>query len=303
MPKSKLSVCVLALNEADKLKSCLESVKKLADEIIVGIDDQTSDDSFKVAKKYTDKVFVLKHVRLFHVNKQKVVDKATQPWILWLDADEKLEPGLVTEIKAKIKTKDSNGYYIPRKNYIFNKWVRYSGWYPDYQLRLWQKGKVIWPCVSIHEDPMAEGATANLKGHLIHLNYTSVDQYLSKLNKYTSLDAERLAREIKPPYLKHVLIRPLDELIKRLVAEKGYKDGLHGLVLSMLQAFYELVVVVKIWEKTKFKPEEAEILTKVEKQGKNLQKAFKWWKRELKIKETGNQVVKVWNKGLRKLGF
>ena len=303
MPKNNLSVCVLALNEAENLKKCLESVRQLADEIVVGVDDQTTDDSLKVAQRHTKKAFKLKHEKLFHVNKQKVVNKATQPWVLWLDADEVVDKDLVTEIRKVIKAKNVNGYYVPRKNYIFNKWIEHTGWYPDYQLRLFKKGKVVWPCVSIHEDPVVEGETQSLKGHLVHQNYTSVGQYLEKLNKYTSLDAERLRAEIKSPYIKHVLVRPLDELIKRLVAEKGYKDGLHGLVLSLLQAFYELVVVVKIWEMNKFKPEEAEILRKVEKQGKVLQKAFKWWKRELKIKETGNQVIKTWNKGLRKLGF
>ena len=303
MPKIKLSVCVLALNEEKNLKACLESVRPLASEILVGIDDKTTDKSLEVAKKYTEKVYKLKHVKLFHVNKQKVVDKASQPWVLWLDADEVVDKDLGVEIKKVIKNKEFNGYYIPRKNYIFNKWIQHTGWYPDYQLRLWQKGKVTWPCVSIHEDPMVEGQTANLSGHLVHQNYTSVGQYLNKLNKYTSLDAERLKDEIRSPFIKHVLVRPLDELIKRLVAEKGYKDGLHGLVLSLLQAFYELVVVVKIWEMGKFKPEETEVLRKVEKQGKRLQIAFNWWKRELKINETGNQVVKVFNKSLRKLGL
>ena len=303
MPKTKISVCVLALNEEKNLKACLESVKTLADEVVVGIDDLSTDKSYEVASKYTDKVIKLKHESLFHINKQKVVDKATQPFVLWLDADEIVDKDLGSEIKKVIKNKKINGYFIPRKNYIFGKWIKHTGWYPDYQLRLFKKGKINWPCVSVHENPMVEGQADYLKGHLVHQNYTSVGQYLEKLNKYTSLDAERLSSEINPPYIRHILVRPLDELVKRLVAQKGYKDGLHGLVLSMLQAFYELVVVVKIWEKDKFKPEEAEVLKKVEKQGKVLQKAFKWWKRELKIKETGNQIVKVYNKGLRKLGF
>ncbi len=103
MPKIKLSVCILALNEEKNLKSCLESVKSLASEIIVGIDDQTTDDSFAVAKAYTANVFKLKHVELFHVNKQKVVDKASQDWVLWLDADERLSDDLIDEIKEVVE--------------------------------------------------------------------------------------------------------------------------------------------------------------------------------------------------------
>ncbi|MEA3355695.1 MAG: glycosyltransferase family 2 protein [Patescibacteria group bacterium] len=303
MQKFDLSVCILALNEEKNLSICLESIKSWAGEIIIGIDDQTTDKSLEIAKTFTNKVFKLKHVELFHKNKQKVVDKATKSWVLWLDADEKVDDDLVKEIKRVVKEKVAFGYLIPRKNYIFNKWIQNTGWYPDYQLRLWQKGKVKWPCKSIHENPIINGKTEKLFGHLIHLNYFSVSQFLKKLDKYTSLDAKRLNNEIKAPYYKHILVRPLNEFIKRLVALKGYKDGLHGLILSLLQSFYELVVVIKIWEINKFKPENPEVMKKVEKEGKKIQKVFKWWKRELKIKETESQVIKIWNKSLRKLGF
>jgi glycosyltransferase involved in cell wall biosynthesis len=304
MPKIKLSVCVLALNEEKNLKACLESVKDIALEIIVGVDDQTTDKTIDIAKTFTDKVFKLKHVELFHLNKQKVVDKASQSWVLWLDADEKLDEELVAEIRDVIKEKHADGYLIPRKNYIFGKWIEHSQfWYPDYQLRLWKKGKVSWPCKSIHEDPIIEGSTEKLKGHLIHQNYTSIDQFLRKLIQYTSLDAEKRREEFNSPFFTSVISRPIEDFIKHFVSLKGYKDGLHGLVLSLLQAFYELIVVIKIWEMNKFKTEEGEFLGQVEKQSKHLAKTYNWWKRELKIRETGNQVVRVWNKGLRKLGL
>ncbi|MFH1280361.1 MAG: glycosyltransferase family 2 protein [Candidatus Beckwithbacteria bacterium] len=303
MQKLDLSVCVLALNEAKNLKKCLESVKDWAGEIIVGVDDLTTDNSLTLAKQYTERVFKLKHAELFHENKQKVVDRATKSWVLWLDADEQVDEDLAQEIGEVIKEKTTVGYLIPRKNYIFNKWIENTGWYPDYQVRLWQKGKARWECKSIHEDPVIEGETQKLNGHISHLNYSSVSHFLDKLDKYTTLDAKRLSHEIKAPYYKHMLVRPLDEFVKRLVALKGYKDGLHGLALSLLQSFYELVVVIKIWEMDKFKSENPEVMKKVEKEGKKLSKAFKWWKRELKIKETGNQVVKIWNKSLRKFGL
>jgi glycosyltransferase involved in cell wall biosynthesis len=304
MPKIKLSVCILALNEEKNLKACLESVSRLASEIIVGVDDQTTDKTFEVAKDMATKVFKIKHVELFHVNKQKVVSNASQPWVLWLDADERLDDELEDEIRVVVSKNQTTGYLIPRKNFIFGKWIKHSQfWYPDYQLRLWKKGKVSWPCESIHEDPVIEGKTQKLQGHLIHRNYTSVDQYLRKLMQYTSLDAKKRFKEFKPPYKSLMISRPIEDFIKHFVSMKGYRDGLHGLVLSLLQAFYELIVVVKVWEMNKFKTEEGEFLGQVEKQSKRLAKTYNWWKREIKIKETGNQVVKIWNKGLRKLGF
>jgi glycosyltransferase involved in cell wall biosynthesis len=304
MPKIKLTVCILALNEEKNLKACLVSVKSFASEIIVGVDDQTSDKTVEIAKGFTDKVFKLKHEELFHLNKQKVVDRASQPWVLWLDADEKLDQELEAEIRMIVSKNQDIGYLIPRKNYIFGKWIEHSQfWYPDYQLRLWKKSKVSWPCKSIHEDPVIEGKTQKLQGHLIHLNYTSVDQFLRKLMQYTSLDAQKRFKEFKPPFFGAMISRPIEDFIKHFVSMKGYKDGLHGLALSLLQAFYELIVVVKVWEMNKFKTEEGEFLGQVEKQSKHLAKTYNWWKRELKIKETGNQAVKVWNKGLRKLGL
>lgn len=304
MPKTKISVCVLALNEEKNLKICLESIKGLASEIVVGIDDLTTDESYAVASKYTDKVIKLKHENLFHINKQKTVEAATGDWILWLDADETVDKDLSSEIKKVIKNKKVSGYFIPRKNYIFNKWIEHSQfWYPDYQLRLWQKGKAVWPCMSIHEDPMIQGETKRLQNHIIHQNYTSVNQYLEKLIKYTSLDAERRKQEIKAPFLIPMLTRPIEDFIKHFIVLKGYKDGIHGLALSLLQAFYELVVVVRIWELNKFKVEKNITIKQIEKIGKETLTNWSWWKRELEIKETGNKMVKVWNKSLRKLGF
>jgi len=302
MPKLDISVCVLALNEEKNLKECLESVKDWAGEIIVGVDDQTSDRTLKIAQSFTKKAYLLPHKELFNINKQKVTDKAVKKWVLWLDADEKVSPELAEEIKNTIKRSDLDSYQMPRKNYIFNKWIQYTGWYPDYQLRLWKKGKVKWPCKSVHEDPMVSGKTEKLTNHLIHSNYTSVSQYLLKLNRYTSLDAKRRKSEFKDKFVVYFVSRPIEEFVKRFVALKGYKDGLHGLALSLLQAFYELVVVIKVWELHKFKDEETDVLKQVKKEGVKVLKSFNWWKRELKINQTANQLKKTWYKGLRKLG-
>jgi len=303
MPKLDVSVCVLALNEEDNLKNCLESVKNWAKEIIVTVDDLSTDKTKAVAKQYTDQVYVRPHKDLFHVNKQWTVEQARQPWILWLDADEKVNQKLAEEIKQTLAKPSADGFFIPRKNYIFSKWIQHAGWYPDLQLRLWKKGKVRWPCKSIHEHPEIDGEKAELKEHIIHTNYVSVNQYLRKLNQYSSLDAKRLKDKIKPPYLIPLLTRPLDDFIKRFVAWRGYKDGLHGLAVSLLQAFYEMVVVLKVWEMKQFKEEKIDRVGRVEKESKKILKTWYWWKRELKIKQTGNKLKQAWHKSLRKLGL
>ena len=303
MPKLKISVCVLALNEEKNLKPCLESVKAWAKEIIVTVDNQTTDKTELIAKQFTDKVKVRPHQDMFNINKQWTADQASQGWILWLDADEKVSKKLAEEIKQVLTKPKADGYLIPRKNFIFGKWIQQAGWYPDLQLRLWKKGKLKWPCKSVHEHPKIKGTTAELKEHIIHTNYVSVNQYISKLNQYSSMDAKRLKDEIKPPYLVPLLKRPLDDFIKRFVAWQGYKDGLHGLAVSLLQAVYEMVVVLKVWEINQFKQEKIGWVNKVERESKKILKAWNWWKRELKIKQTGNKLKQVWHKGLRRLNL
>jgi glycosyltransferase involved in cell wall biosynthesis len=303
MPKPDISVCVLALNEEKNLKRCLESVKILAKEIVVVVDDSSTDRTETIAREYSDRVFIRPHQELFHINKEWAVEQAKNNWILWLDADEKLGPGLAEEIKRTISQPKFAGYQIARKNIIFGKWIKHTGWYPDWQLRLWRKGKVHWPCLSIHEHPEIKTETGKLEHHLIHYNYSSVSQFLTKLNRYTSLDAKALSAEIKPPYLKQVLGRPIDDFVKRFVAWQGYKDGLHGLALSLLQAFYSLVVVLKVWEMNQFPEEKTEGLVKLEKEMKKNLGSWQWWKRELKIKASSNRAKRWWHKSLRKLGL
>ena len=300
-----LSVCTLALNEAAHIKKTFESVKDLAGEIIVTIDESTTDETEKIARSYTKKIYKRPHKKNFHINKQFTIEKATRPWILWLDGDEKVTSDLRFEIEKKINKKGNfyNGYFLPRKNIIFGKWIKYTGWYLDHQLRLFKKGKARFPCKRIHEDPILTGPAGYLKNPLIHYNYQTVFQFIERMNRYTTVDAKYFLKSFKRPYWRHFITRPIDEFIKRLLAFKGYKDGLHGLALSLLQAAYELVVVAKAWEIRKFTQERPDkFIRKVEKQGETILKTWCWWTRQTQIDNSENLLKKAWFKGLRKLG-
>lgn len=300
--KNKLSVCILALNEEKNIEMCLRSIKSISDEIVVGIDSLSLDKTDEIAKKYTNKVFSLNHEDNFHINKQKVIDKATGEWILWMDADEYLEKDLENEIAKIMEKNELNGYWIPRKNLIFDKWIRHTGWYPDYQLRLFKREEGKFPCESVHENLKVEGEIGFAKNNLIHKNYTSVDQFIYKLNKYTTNDANKLAKEIGKLKLKDFIVRPFDEFLKRFMSLEGYKDGIHGFILSLLQSFYEFIVVVKVWEKNKFvEIESNDIKNEVEDFLYDKLKDWKWWKKEIKIRLTKNPLKKIKLKILRKL--
>ena len=297
----EITVCTLALNEENKIKKCLLSANKLTNKIIVGIDNNTTDQTEIIARKHCSEIYLVEHKNNFHFNKNFLIKKAKTEWILWIDSDEYLSDRLVSEIRQVVSQNKDNGYLIPRKNIIFNKWIKHSGWYPDYQMRLFKRGQGLYPCKRIHENQVVKGSIGKLKNNIIHNNYESVEQFIFKLNKYTSLDVNYLEKEIGKIKIVDLITRPANEFVKRLVAEKGYRDGIHGLVLSVLQSFYEFVVIAKIWEKQGFSEQKVS-LVQIEKTTKQVVCDWRWWRWENKI-EKNKGLVKLFYRIRRKFGI
>ena len=254
-----LSVAIATFNEEKKIADCLESVK-WADEIVI-VDEKSSDETVQIAKKFTKKIFSVDHGSnhslgydtMFHKTKQLALDKCTCNWILSLDADERVTPELRDEIKKIIAAnQDVSNFQIPRKNMIFGQWLEHTGWYPDYQIRLFRRGTVRWPCKSVHELIQVDGQTGSLKSDLEHFQYTSVEQFIDRLNRYTTNDANFLIDKGEKVVWSDAISFPADEFLRRFFFWEGYKDGLHGLVLSLLQVVSRLVVFCKMWERQGF---------------------------------------------------
>ena len=301
-----ISVVISTYNRASKLQDCLESVKNIADEIIV-IDNTSSDHSVSVAKKYTQHVFVRPNNPMLNVNKNYGFGKASKDWILYLDDDESLTPELSQEIKGKIASSSESvmGYWIPRKNIIFGKWIQHTGWYPDHQLRLFRKGKGKFPEIHVHEMVAVEGATEFLSSPMQHMNYASIQEFLHKtMIIYAPNEAEVLLKDgYKFDFLDSLRF-PAKEFLSRFFAREGYKDGLHGLVLSLFIAFYHLVVFGYIWEKQKFTPvTSTTILPEVSKEMRSLKKEFDYWSHTQQIETTHNPLKKLFHKTARKIGL
>jgi len=295
MLKNKISVCLATYNEEKNLRRCLESVKDLTSEIIV-VDGFSDDKTREIARSFKAKVFKTSNKSMFHINKQIALDKTTGDWILLLDADEQVTEELKDEIKKIInqKSNDIVGYWIPRKNIIFKKWIKHTGWWPDLQLRLFKNGKVKFPCQSIHENPFLKGKSLNLENHLIHYHYQNISQYLKRLDTYTDNDKKVWLEEGKQLKWFQAISLPSDEFIKRFIVWQGYKDGLHGLALSLLQAFFQFIVFAKVWEEKGFKQENVN-LNDAKNMIKKTIKDFNWWQYEERIK-----IDKL---GLKKLYF
>ncbi len=250
MEKPKLSVAIATRNEEKKIKDCLESVS-WSDEIVV-FDEKSSDKTVAIAKKYTDKIFLVNHNPMFHKTKQQAIDKCSGDWILQIDADERVSKELKQEIITAINNSQYDAYKMPRKSEIFGKWMEHTGWYPDYQIKLFKKGHGHYACENIHEDITIKGSLGTLKNDLQHFHYKIISEYLLRHDVYTTNDAIYILSKGESVVWTDAIRFPADEFLKRFFFWEGYKDGLHGLVLSLLQSFDRLIVFAKIWEKQMF---------------------------------------------------
>lgn len=298
----KLSVVISAFNEEKKIEDCLKSAS-FADEIVF-IDNSSSDNTLKIAKKYTAKVFIRENNPMLNVNKNFGFSKAGNEWILSLDGDERITDELKKEIQSIIKNdkKDVNGFWISRKNIIFGKWIQNSIWWPDYQLRLFRKNRGKFLEKHVHEYLEVEGKTEKLQHSMIHQNYSSISQYLYKMeNIYTESEVKNRLEEKVEIQWADALRYPTGDFLKTFFSQKGYKDGLHGLVLSLLQAFYMEIVFVKLWEKQGFKEKTPDnFLKELYEEFRKIKKEFKYWFLTSWINETKNPFKKIIYKFARK---
>ena len=284
-----LSVVISAHNEEEMLGSCLESVT-WADEIVV-VDNKSVDRTSGIAEAYRAKVFKRPNNPLMlNINKNFGFTKATGNWILSLDADERVSEKLNQEIKAILRHPPASnhepvGFFIPRKNIIFGKWIKHGLWYPDYQLRLFRNGKGKFPGKHNHELLEVKGETEKLKGHIIHYNYTSTNQYVKKIMDYYSDNEVASFLESGKTIRWYDAIRmPASDFLTNFFAREGYKDGLHGLVLSLMQAFYMFIVFVKIWEKQGFwEYQSADFLQETKSEFVGKSKELGYWINKLRI--------------------
>lgn len=293
---ASLSVVISAYNEEAKITDCLESAK-WADEIVF-VDSSSTDKTPEIAKKYTNKIFTRPNNLMLNVNKNFGFTKATSDWILCLDADERVTPELKEEIRLTINNKQLtiNGFWIPRKNIIFGRWMQHTGWYPDHQMRLFRRGKGKFAQAHVHEMIEVEGQTVYLKEHLLHYNYDSIGQFFYKAtNIYVPNEVEQILKKGYTLSSMDALRFPFQEFLNRFFAREGYKDGFHGLMLSLLMAMYHFIVFAKLWEKEGFKDATENVTGEVERELKEEQMELKHWFFIKKAKETRNPLRKLWS--------
>jgi len=239
-----LSAVILTYNESDTIRACIDSVR-WTDKVIV-FDSFSTDDTVKIAAAAGAQV--IQH-RFENYTRQRnaALDSVHDDWILFVDADERSSPEQAQEIRALIADSRFDGYWIPRHNYIFGKLTRHTGWYPDYQLRLLRRAKAHYDeSREVHELVVLEGEAGYLKTPLIHYNYRDLQQFIRKQERYTDYAAQEMFRQgtrVKP---QNYLLQPLRHFWWRFVTLQGHRDGLHGLRLSLLMAWYEYQKYVRL---------------------------------------------------------
>ena len=239
----RISTIVITYNEAHNIEHCLKSVAPFSDEIIV-VDSHSSDETAEIARRYAT-VFT-RDWPGYGKQKQWALEKASNPWVFSIDADEKVSPSLLAEIQAL--RFDRDGYYIPRQVWYLNRWIRHSGWYPDYVLRLFRKESAVFTDKILHESAAVAGNTTRLTNPLFHYSYRDISHHLEKMNMFTSLAAQQMHENGRRARIHQIALFPPMEFFKMYVAKRGFLDGVAGLVISSLHAFYVFLKYAKLFE-------------------------------------------------------
>lgn len=241
-----LSVILITKNEANNLRRALDSIK-FADEIIIN-DSGSTDGTLEIAQTYGC-LIIQSEFAGFGAAKQLALAAAKSDWVLSLDADEEIDPVLMSSIKQAITSTDCKGYTLNRKSQFLGRWMLHSGWYPDYLPRLFRRDCGRFTPDSVHERIKIDGTLGKLEGHILHYTDPDIEHYLEKLNRYTSLSADTLHEQGRRFKVLDVVLKPPAAFIKMYILKSGFLDGIQGLLLALLSSFHVLCKYAKLWER------------------------------------------------------
>lgn len=241
-----LSVILITKNEEANLKECLESVS-FADEIIV-VDSQSNDKTQEIAQSFGAKLEITSDWPGFGPQKNRALNLATQEWVLSIDADERVTPELKEEILAVISSKDAaNCYAIPRSSWYCGRFMKHSGWYPDYVDRLFKRGTAKFSDHLVHERLLPDGSVAKLKNHFLHYSFKDFSQVLKKVDAYSTASAEQAYLKGKRSTVGKAIGHGLWAFIRTYFLRLGFLDGSQGLALAISNAEGTYYRYIKIW--------------------------------------------------------
>jgi glycosyltransferase involved in cell wall biosynthesis len=241
-----LSATVITFNESANIQAALESVR-WADEIVV-VDSESTDDTVAIARQFTDKVFVRPWAG-YVAQKNFAAEQASHDWILSLDADERISAPLADELRALLAGPPRlGGYQIPRVTFHLGRWIRSTDWYPNYQLRLYDRRRARWTGKYVHESVTVEGDAGRLRGEILHYAYRDLSDHLLKIDRYTTLAAREMYESGRRAGWLDLALHPPAAFLRNYLLRSGFRDGIPGLVVSAMNARYVGLKFAKLWE-------------------------------------------------------
>ncbi len=244
----KISATIIVHNEEDNIAEVCETVS-WADEIVI-VDSDSTDRTVEIARRYTDKVFN-REFRGYKDKHEFADAQTTGDWIFWIDADERVTPQLRASIEA-LRQRDPatlpDGFRIARRTHYLGRWINHSGWYPDYQMRLYRKAASYWDGVSPHETARVRGRVEILPGEFLHYTKRNLSEHHHVLDSYTTLAAEYLYRRGKRISALELLLAPIAAFLRTYILKLGFLDGIAGLIIATFTAYSVFLKYAKVWE-------------------------------------------------------
>lgn len=244
-----VSVTVITRDEAANIDACLASVA-WADEVLV-VDCGSTDRTVEIARARGARVIV-KDWPGYSAQKNFAAAEASNDWILSVDADERVTPELASEIRSTLATSPTiAGFRIPRVTWHLGRWIRTTDWYPDYQLRLYDRRRASWKERRVHESVTADGPVGQLKNELQHYAYRDITHHHQTMDRYTTLAAEDMYASGRRAGVVDVALHPPAAFLRNYVLRRGFTDGMPGFIISVMNAHYVFLKFAKLWAKGK----------------------------------------------------
>ncbi|NWF55788.1 MAG: glycosyltransferase family 2 protein [Syntrophaceae bacterium] len=243
---AKISVAIITHNEERNIRDCLESVN-WADEIVV-VDNGSTDGTVAICREYGARVFP-EDWKGYSAQKNSAIDKTGNEWVLSLDADERVGPELRQEMEDALQGNPPvDGYWIARKNYFLGRWIRYCGWYPDLNLRLFRRGRGRFSERAVHEKVEVQGKTSTLKHPLVHETYRSLSDFFIRSDRYSTLAAGEMQRQGRKYRWWNLCFRPPLTFLQMYLLRAGFMEGYRGFLLAVLYSHYTFAKYAKLKE-------------------------------------------------------
>jgi len=242
-----VTVTVITQDEAANISACLASVA-WADEVLV-VDSGSTDDTVDLARAAGARVIVHAWPG-YSAQKDFAAAEARHDWILSVDADERVTPALSAEIRRTLSAEPAvAGFRIPRVAWHLGRWIRTTDWYPDLQLRLYDRRRAHWNGRQVHESVVPDGPVGRLSAELQHYAYRDIGDHLATMNRYTTLAADQMFVDGRRATAVDLIIHPPAAFVRNYVLRGGFRDGLAGFVISAMNAGYVFLKFAKLWDR------------------------------------------------------